>query len=189
MTADRGNIHFGCWTCGACGEVIAGDAASDPVAGLAPKQGWYFPQYVPDRQYSDDVPAQVAEDARDAHRCHAIGAWRAMAAMARRAIQGACNDKGAPDERLVDQIDWLEGERIITPQMKDVAHRIRLGGNVGAHPDRDGLEDVDEDDSQDLLEFLEDFIKYVYEIPERLAKLQHQPSSQEADATASDPQP
>lgn len=104
--------------------------------------------------------------------------------MARRAIQGACFDKGAPDKKLVDQIDWLEDQRLITPQMKEVAHRIRLGGNAGAHPDKDGLKDVGEPDAQTLLEFLEDFVKYVYEIPGRLQTLKVAPPSTEGSDEA-----
>lgn len=161
-------IRFGAWSCASCGEPIVGDVMNDPVEGQIPSPGFYYPQKVPNPTYPANLPADVAHDGRDAHRCFAIGAWRASAAMARRAIQGACFDKGAPDRKLVDQIDWLEEKRLITPQMKDVAHKIRLGGNVGAHPDKDGLEDVAEDDARRLLEFLEDFVKYVYEIPGRL---------------------
>lgn len=80
-------------------------------------------------------------------------------------------DKGAPDRKLEQQIDWLEEQRLVTPQMRDVAHKIRLGGNAGAHPDKDGLKDVTENDARKLLEFLEDFAKYVYEIPGRLAAM------------------
>jgi hypothetical protein len=142
-----------------------------------PQPGTYYPTSVPNPEYSPNLPPDVAQDARDAHRCFAIGAWRASASMARRAIQGACLDKQAPaDKKLVQQIEWLEEQRLITPQMKDVAHTIRLGGNAGAHPDADGLKDVDEGDAQRLLEFLEDFIRYVYEIPGRLAAMQGGPA-------------
>jgi uncharacterized protein DUF4145 len=55
--------------------------------------------------------------------------------------------------------------------MKDVAHRIRLGGNLGAHPDRDGLADVGRDDVEAMLRFLRDFFRYVYEIPASLGRL------------------
>jgi hypothetical protein len=148
-----------------------------------PAAGFFYPPYVPNPTYPDNLPTDVATDARDAHRCASIGAWRACAAMARRAIQGACFDRGAPDKRLVEQIDWLEEQRLITPQMKDVAHRIRLGGNAGAHPDADGLKDVTEIDAQRLLEFLDDFVKYVYEIPGRLAAMD------ESTETVSEDQP
>jgi hypothetical protein len=31
-------------------------------------------------------------------------------------------------------IDWLESQRKITPYLKEAAHKVRLGGNRGAHP-------------------------------------------------------
>jgi hypothetical protein len=164
--------RYGAWTCTACGEPVVGDAVSHPVEGEVPAAGFFYPAHVPNPTYPDNLPTDVATDARDAHRCASIGAWRACAAMARRAIQGACFNKGAPDKKLVEQIDWLEEQRLITPQMKDVAHRIRLSGNAGAHPDVDGLKDVTEIDAQRLLEFLDDFVKYVYEIPGRLAAME-----------------
>jgi len=170
-------IRFGAWSCRSCGEPIVGDVTQDPVEGDVPSPGFYYPQKIPDPTYPANLPADVAQDGRDAHRCFAIGAWRASAAMARRAIQGACIDKGAPDEKLVAQIDWLEEQRLIPPLMRDVAHKIRLGGNAGAHPDKDGLKDVTEDDSRRLLQFLEDFVRYVYEIPGRLDAMDKPPES------------
>ena len=65
----------------------------------------------------------------------------------------------------------LEAQRLITPQMREVAHTIRLAGNLGAHPDKDGLRDVGEPEAQAVMEFLDDFLKYVYEIPTRLERL------------------
>jgi len=165
------SIRFGAWSCGSCGEPIVGDVMNDPVEGEVPSTGFYYPTKVPNPTYPANMPTDVSQDAKDAHKCFAISAWRASAAMSRRAIQGACIDKGAPDKKLVEQIDWLEEQRLITPQMKDIAHKIRLGGNAGAHPDKDGLKDVTEDDSRRLLEFLEDFVKYVYEIPGRLGTM------------------
>jgi hypothetical protein len=91
--------------------------------------------------------------------------------MARRALQAAAYDKGAPDGRLIEQIDWLAENGQITKQMKDVAHQIRLGGNLGAHPDRDGLTDVGRDEAEAILAFLRDFFRYVYEIPASLGRL------------------
>jgi hypothetical protein len=147
-------------------------------------EGRYYP--VADRHptWPDGAPEGVRQDATAAHRCYAIGEWRASATMARRAIQGACIAKDAPDVKLQDQIDWLADHAVITEQMKQVAHQLRIGGNAGAHPGKDGLNDVSERDAEDLLTFLDDFMRYVYEIPGRLAGLpggseppRHKPAS------------
>jgi hypothetical protein len=57
---------------------------------------------------------------------------------------------------------------LITPLLKDVGHRVRLGGNLGAHPDSDGLRDVTEGDARALVAFMDSFIEYVYAIPASL---------------------
>lgn len=162
---------FGGWSCSVCGRPITGEAGQDNVQGDVPIEGRYYP--VADRRptWPASAPEDVRKDATAAHRCYAIGEWRASATMARRAIQGACIDKGAPDRKLADQIDWLADEQVITEQMKKVAHRLRTGGNAGAHPDKDGLKDVRDVEASDLLTFLDDFMRYVYEIPGRLERL------------------
>jgi hypothetical protein len=156
---------FYVWTCDSCGGPILGRVEPN---GITPAD--YHPRYVPDERFPD-VPPAIAADAGEAFRCFGIEAWKASAAMARRALQAAAYERGAPDTRLIDQIDWLAENGHITEQMKDVAHRIRLGGNLGAHPDRDGLADVGRDDVAALLSFLRDFFRYVYEIPASLDRL------------------
>jgi hypothetical protein len=66
----------------------------------------------------------------------------------------------------------LAENRVIPEQMAKVAHQIRLEGNLGAHPNRDGLRDVGEDDARAVLGFLDDFIRYVYEILASLARIE-----------------
>jgi|SRR3990167_6224941 len=54
------------------------------------------------------VPEAIRRDFEEANICLSVGALRASAVMARRAIQSICLDKGANDEdKLVKQIDWL----------------------------------------------------------------------------------
>jgi hypothetical protein len=163
-TIDGTPIRHAVWTCNACGKPIIGK----PDAEANPRD--FYPQSVADEDFPD-VPTAVSDDAREAFRCYSIDAWRASAAMARRALQAAAYEKGAPDARLIDQIDWLADNGHITAQMRDVAHQIRLGGNLGAHPDRDGLRDVGQAEAEALLIFLRDFFRYVYEIPASLGRL------------------
>ncbi len=155
---------FVVWTCDACGGPIIGQTSPEG------RPTDYHPRFVANEQFPD-VPLAISQDASEAFRCFGIEAWRASAAMARRALQAAAYDKGAPDRRLIEQIDWLAENDHITEQMKNVAHQIRLGGNLGAHPDRDGLVDVGQDEVVALLSFLRDFFRYVYEIPASLERL------------------
>lgn len=163
-------VPMGVWACRSCHWPITGTAnnngePSDVQPVNARKMD--FP----------DVPSSIADDAAEAFHCLVVSAWRAVAAMARRAIQQSCLEKGAPaGKRLVDQIDWLADQQLISPQMKAVAHRLRIIGNLGAHPDKDGLEDVDQAQAEATLVFLTDFLRYVYQIPASLDRIAPPPA-------------
>jgi len=43
-----------------------------------------------------------------------------------------------------------------------------LTGNDGAHPDKDGLSDVKEKDSTDIIEFTREYLHHVYVMPAKL---------------------
>ena len=55
-----------------------------------------------------------------------------------------------------------------------MAHRIRLGGNLGAHPPEDPDDDtaiiIGSDYADAVLEFCKDYFPHVYVMPERLKK-------------------
>lgn len=158
-----GALRYGVWVCDNCRQPIVG------VMGSSGEPREYHPTHVAEPALSD-VPEDVAADAREAHRCLSVQAFRAAVVMARRAMQSAAYEKGAPEGSLVEQIDWLEEHRLVTPQMKEVAHAIRLAGNLGAHPDKDGLRDVAEPEAEAVIGFLADFLKLMYEIPARLER-------------------
>jgi hypothetical protein len=128
---------------------------------------WYEPKNVVSVEFPD-VPDHIASDASEAFRCSGVNAWRATVAIARRAVQAAALEQGAPDNKLQHQIDWLDDQRKITPQMREMAHEIRLSGNDGAHPGKDGLQDVGKDQAEAVLAFLEDFLRHLYQMPARL---------------------
>ena len=73
--------------------------------------------------------------------------------MARRAFQNVVRDKGAKGKNLAQEIDDLASKHIITPDLKDWAQGIRDLGNFGAHPDNDGLDQISQEDTKDILNF------------------------------------
>jgi len=61
--------------------------------------------------------------------------------MCRRALEASCLDLGAPKDNVLEKmIDSLEANRKITPYLKEAAHKVRLGGNRGAHPNSAGAD-------------------------------------------------
>jgi Domain of unknown function (DUF4145) len=162
----RGQVNFAVWSCRVCGRYILGEISSIG----APENYVPHPTGVTHGLF-EHVPQTIASDARQAFLCFQVGAWRAAAAMARRALQASAYDKNAPNRKLILQIDWLAENGIITHQMREVAHQIRLGGNLGAHPDSDGLLDIDQEAAGRILRFLTQFFTYVYTIPGQLEEV------------------
>jgi hypothetical protein len=96
----------------------------------------YYPLGTPDDSVAPEIPDTIKPDFQEALRCFYVDAYNATAEMCRRAIEASCLQLGAPKKAVLeDMIDWLEEKRLITPLLQQVAHKIRLGGNRGAHPE------------------------------------------------------
>jgi hypothetical protein len=103
------------------------------------------------RERHESVPAAIAADWSEAHKVHGVGAHKATAAMARRAVQGVCIDKGAKKDHLIKQVKQLVDDGRMHPNMGEWADEVRILGNVGAHPGDDGLDVVSADEAADVL--------------------------------------
>ena len=110
----------------------------------------------------------VAEDFAEALRCQWIKSYKGCVVMCARAVQGSAIGLGATKKRLTDQIDELFALGKITQALKDFAHEVRVTRNLGAHPDKDGLEDVAEQDANDIVEFTREYLHHVYVMPAKL---------------------
>jgi hypothetical protein len=106
------------------------------------------------------IPENIRKDLDEAKKCLNIGASRACAVMARRAIQATCIDKGASKNKdLVGQINELKEKGVITEDIKDWAHTVRWVANDAAHPNKD---EVSSEDSESILKLAEQFLHIIY---------------------------
>jgi hypothetical protein len=144
----------------------------------------HYPLGKPDDRVDEAVPQSVARDFAEALRCQWVKASRAAAVMCRRSLQASCHALGAKGERLIDQIDDLAAQGKVTAALKDMAHEVRTIGNAGAHPDKDGLEDVTEQDAADAIEFVHEFLDHVYVMPAKLTAIR---SRRQAEAAQGQP--
>jgi hypothetical protein len=145
------------------------------IAIQAPQRVPYLEAVFPLGKPNDTVPSEVeqaasevAADFKEALRCHWIKSYKASVVMCRRAIQSSAIALKAAGGRLIDQIDDLFKSGKITDALKDFAHEVRLTGNDGAHPDKDGLSEVKEKDSADIIEFTREYLHHVYVMPAKL---------------------
>jgi len=148
----------------------------------------HYPLGKPNDAVAEEIPPHIQSDFKEALRCLFVNAYNATAEMCRRAVEASCIDLKAPKtiKVLEDKIDWLEQQRIITPFLRDVAHKIRLGGNRGAHPSEDGpiapkspdpatpdtetdpVTVIEEKHALAIVKFTREFFHHVYVVPKEL---------------------
>ncbi|VAW74793.1 hypothetical protein MNBD_GAMMA12-67 [hydrothermal vent metagenome] len=133
--------------------------------------GWEekFPQTLDDELNNEEkelIPEEVLSDYQEALKCQSIGAFRASCAMFRRALQSSLVIIGANHKLdLIKQIESLDN---LPPDIKDWAHQIRIFGNWGAHPDKDNLKDVNEEDVTETHDFISKLLMYIFIMPEKV---------------------
>lgn len=106
------------------------------------------------------------------------GDWDSCAMMARRVLEVACKtiDPGASG-KLYNRIDDLANNHLITPDLKEWAHEIRMDGNDAAHEE----EPVEKAFAAELLAFTELFLTYTFTMPEMIRiKRQNKANNQNA---------
>lgn len=148
----------------------------------------HYPLGKPDDSVAPEIPEHIKPDFKEALRCLWVDAYNATAEMCRRAVEASCIDLGAPDKGgLEDKIDWLEAQRKITPFLKDVAHKIRLGGNRAAHPGApssptsapagtavavptESISTITLEHAKAIIQFSKEFFHHVYVVPKQLDK-------------------
>jgi len=183
--ADQGtNCWIAAMQCQGCGKYILAIAQlHQNLGGLAYSQ--HYPLGLPDDNVAPESPEHIQPDFKEALRCLWVSAYNATAEMCRRALEASCLQLGAPKKNVLeDMIDWLADKRVITPLLQQAAHKIRLGGNRGAHPPEDGpaaslgipapqdapITKIEKDHALAIVEFSRHFFEHVYVIPKQLDK-------------------
>lgn len=128
----------------------------------------------PSGKIDDSVPEEIdnpaREDFQEAKRCFGVKAYKSTVTMCRRIVQVSAIALGASaGKKLVHQIDEITAKQVITPTLQKFAHEIRSVGNAGAHPS-EVLDEINEEDAKDMLEFTEQFLEHVYVMPKKLEK-------------------
>lgn len=116
----------------------------------------------------EDVPTDIASAASEAYACFSINQNRAAVLMARTTLEATAKQHGITEGKLFNKIEKMAEQNIITDQLKEEAHEIRMLGNDMAHGDLGTP--VTEDDAADILGFLDTVLDYVYQQPMAIQK-------------------
>ena len=121
----------------------------------------------PSEAFIESAPEDVIADYTEGLICLANGADKAAVSMFRRAVQNAMLNLGADAKK--DLIDQIKGVGSLTKDIQDWAQNIRIFGNWGAHPQDDNLREIDHDLALEVKDFVDQFINYVYVMPNKVA--------------------
>jgi hypothetical protein len=123
---------------------------------------------LPETNLSTDIPTDISEVFGEAATSLAANCPRASAVMSRRTLEAISVDKGELKGRLADRLANLSSKSILHPTLSDWAKEVRLIGNQGAH--FDPIQMITMDDAKQLLSFVRELLKYLYELPAELAR-------------------
>jgi len=114
------------------------------------------------------VPGDIADSFAEAVRSLSGNCARAASVMARRTLEVIASNKGAKGKDLSQRLQNLAQNGLLPPMLAEMAKEVRLVANVGAH--YDPVQHVSRQDAWDLIEFVREVIKYLYEFPAKLEK-------------------
>lgn len=126
---------------------------------------WYpLPEMTP----STDIPSDSASAFAEAAAALAANCPRASAVMARRTLEAITVEKGEIEGSLAKRLRILDEKGVLHPSLAEWVKEVRLVGNVGAH--FDPIQPVSMDDAKQLVNFLSELLKYLYELPAELKR-------------------
>jgi hypothetical protein len=106
----------------------------------------------------------------------------ASGAMSRKVVDVSTQQLLGEDSKnystIQKRIDALAAKNLLTPDLKDWAHQVRLGGNDAAHDE----DPYTNEEASELLSFVELYLTYVYSLPGRLkARRENAAKAKEAE--------
>jgi len=115
-----------------------------------------------------DIPEIIQNILNEAKISYSVQCYRASAVMSRRTLEAITVEKGEMTGVLATRIKNLISKGILDKTLGEWATEIRLIGNSGAH--FDPIYDVEKEDANQIILFIDELIKYVYIMPAEIAR-------------------
>jgi len=115
----------------------------------------------------DNLPESVNSLYNEARKCIQAGAYTAAVMCFRTLLMYVAVDKGAPEGKsFKNYIDYLDKENYIPREGKEWVDELRKKGNIANHQ----IVIMEEQEAEELLDFVEMLLLVNYEFPNRLSK-------------------
>lgn len=125
---------------------------------------------------SEEIPEDLRNSFNEAAACFNAGSFNAAAIMCRRTLEGFCAELGVKKRNLASSLAALGEEGHIDGSMAAWANALRVAGNEAAH---DASHNISRIDSQNLLEFTEAILDYIYVFKRKFEAFQQRRESNE----------
>lgn len=123
---------------------------------------------LPEASISPDIPPDIAGAFAEAISTLYANCPRAAVVMARRTLEAVAADKGETTGPLATRLRNLATRGVLPPDLADWATEVRKIGNTGAH--FDPMDMATMEDARDLVNFLRELLRYLYEMPAELRR-------------------
>lgn len=172
-------LNFDTYKCGSCSSFVM---VLWSVSEFGPSQGMYdyrvLPRSLKITNAPDYMPDQVGRNWLQAQKSLETESWDAAVIMARTAMQAALREQQAKGKNLIDEINDLAEQGILPPLMVDWANEVRVLGNKGTHQNSTS-EGTEADDAEDIVEYLDYLLEYLYALPKKIKIYRERKASDE----------
>lgn len=125
---------------------------------------------LPENNLSEDIPKDISSLYGEAATAFYAGAYRASAVMLRSALEAITVHFGEVTGVLAKRLENLRDKNILQPVLFDWSKEVRLLGNQSTHT----TNIVSKEDAKQLLDFIRELFKYLFEMPAELQRKRNQ---------------
>jgi hypothetical protein len=131
--------------------------------------------------FSDSIPERARSFLKQATDClHAPSGAQVLAASA---VDSMLKARGYRDGSLYTRIEQAEADHLITPEMAEWAHEVRLDANNQRHADEDAPLPT-KDEAGKTIEFAKALAEFLFVLPAMVTRGRGKPEKQAAGATS-----
>lgn len=110
----------------------------------------------------DHLSKHVATVYEEARRCMAVNAYTAATMLCRKLLMNIAVEKGAKEgDSFASYVDYLKNNGFVPQGVESWVKEVKEKGNVANHE----VAPVDKSESEDIINFLEMLLKFIYEFP------------------------
>jgi Domain of unknown function (DUF4145) len=132
--------------------------------------------------FSDSIPERARSFLKQATEClHAPSGAQVLAASA---VDAMLKAKGYKDGSLYSRIKEAEAAHLITPEMAEWAHEVRLDANDQRHADEDAPLPT-KDEAEKTIEFAKALAEFLFVLPAMVTRGRGKPQKQTGVVTSS----